>query len=76
LTAAAPSSWAGVFANAPLKDPTAVRAAPTTTISLAMTCLSLLSARACALRLARVRETASREPVAQAASAFAAARLS
>ena len=34
LIAAAPSSCAGTLAKAPLKEPTAVRAAPTMTISL------------------------------------------
>ena len=32
LIATAPSSWAGVLAKAPLKEPTAVRAAPTMTM--------------------------------------------
>jgi hypothetical protein len=43
LIAAAPSSWAGVLAKAPLNEPTAVRAALTTTISLAMFVISQIA---------------------------------
>ena len=39
--AAAPSSWAGVLAKAPLNEPTAVRAAPTMTILSRAISLSL-----------------------------------
>ena len=42
LMATAPSSWAGVLPKAPLKEPTAVRAAPTMTMLSSAMSISML----------------------------------